>query len=78
MSPPRGAGEGGVSLDRSRTSPVVLRPHKGGEWEKSLVFLCLSLDFSYFFISALVVLCYWSSACGSSHGILCPLLLGKL
>lgn len=34
--------------------------------------------FLLFFISALAVLCYWSSACGSSHGILCPLLLGKL
>ena len=74
--PLRAAGEG-VPRPHQTLSSGAAAAQRRGMGEK----FCLSRPapgFLRFFISALVVLCYWSSACGSSHGILCPLLLGKL
>lgn len=87
--PGRGCGVGGGRLELGISgkgpcgpgadgSPVTWATAQWGRIREKFHLPSLRLDFSYFFISALAVLCYWSSACGSSHGILCPLLLGKL
>lgn len=66
--PPPGEGVPRPHQKLSRGAAAAQRRRMGEKF-------CLSRPapgFLRFFISALVVLCYWSGACGSSHGILCP------